>query len=63
MICEYCTNEKDIDYKDENDTKMWLFINGNNLCAEVDTYGFSASIFAKINYCPICGKALKEENN
>ena len=72
IMCDYCNNEKSIisiedTYEDgytgidryENGD---VYINGNELNLSCDVEVTYVSKSSKINYCPMCGRKLTEEN-
>lgn len=70
-MCEYCNkkvnNRKILDIDNEKETHMEIINQketwGHMLYIEIegeDKDGYKPSQFFQINYCPICGRNLKE---
>lgn len=67
MGCEYCQEYKHLDYfngedKKRNCVEITMAIVDGYLSYEVITSEFSRSNSIRLNYCPMCGQKLKENN-
>lgn len=67
-MCEYCNKKvrnkkiQDID-NDEEDGMFIVFLDEPYLNVELDATdqdGYKANDFFRVNYCPMCGRKLKE---
>ena len=61
-MCKYCTNEKELNVSVSDVEATTCIISSEELdIAFLDTRNNDYLITIKINYCPMCGRQLKEE--
>lgn len=67
-VCEYLNSDKDltiveVSADDNNDVEIWYVPYKKEYTLRVYTsvYASESSIKIPINYCPFCGRKLKEE--
>lgn len=58
-MCEYC--EKNISIKVKEPLGMCIHYPDRLVVRGIDKKGWDISIEEKINYCPMCGRKLKED--
>ena len=58
-MCRFCENGKVPNLKSEN-MNVEVYLNDNQLI--IETYGYDTNMDSdvEINYCPVCGRQLKE---
>lgn len=62
-MCEYCKSEKNIELTSDSAISHWFIINRNGVARLYCKMGESQTGNAygiKINYCPFCGRKLRE---
>jgi hypothetical protein len=65
-MCEYCNkkviNKRIEDIDNDNKDGMYTVFLHKPLINATDEDGYKVSNFFKINYCPICGRKLGDED-
>jgi len=59
-MCEFCEEEKDLEVEGGY---IGVFKGENKLYVSIESAWESLGAIFKINYCPICGRKLSDDND